>query len=251
MIYDVERSQIIAGGILTPEEITTGIIPKPEIAAGAQKPTAPLKPPSTGGGGGSKPYKKQYKYMLTKGYNCVRIYLPFTYDKTCSTTVYFNSGLTGKSTEGRIVQLNNNDLASFNGEYNTYTFSPLISNQGYVVGRGNKINTSAEQICYFDLSLSSLKYGVKDVNNYSVSFSLIKTFECTHILLFGDVGNKIHEKTQFMGAVIKQGDEIKYNLIPVQDMDGVDCWFDTVNSEFYYPTGSGEHYFQGIDELIY
>ena len=190
--------------------------------------------------------------MLTKGATCVQIDLPFIFDKTCSATVYLNSGLTGKSPQGNFIMLNGNDLTCFNGLDTNYTFSPQITNQGYIVGKGNKINTSAEQTCYFDLSLSSLKYGVKDINNYSVSFSLIKTFECAYIRLFGDVGNKVHEKIQFMGGVVKQGDEIKYNLIPVQDMDGVDCWFDTVNSEFYYPGGSNSGiYFQGIDELIY
>lgn len=248
MIYDVERSQIIAGGILTPEEITTGIIPKPEIAAGAQKPTAPLKPPSTGGGGGSKPYKKQYNYMLSD--NCAaHIDFPFTYDNTYNTIVYLSSGKTAKIEASYMVMMfGNNGMVVSNTCTASYVSRPIITKGIYQIAEGSKVSGSPDQICYFDLTSSKLKYGIKDVSNYSLSYSGVD-INFTFVELFGSKNNNLAKQIQFTGAVIKQGDEIKYNLIPVQDLDGVDCWFDTVNNEFYYPIGGGS--FQGTDELIY
>lgn len=248
MIYDIERSQIIAGGILTPEEITTGIIPKPEIAAGAKKPTAPLKPPSTGGGGGSKPYKKQYKYMLSD--KCAaHIDFPFTYDNTYNTVVYLNSGKNANvEASYKVMIFGNNGIGVTNTCTASYVLRPKITEGIYEIAQGSKVSGSPDQICYFDLTGSKLKYGIKDVSNYSLTYSGVD-ISFTSIELFGSKNNDLAKQIQFTGAIIKKDDEIKYNLIPVQDLNGVDCWFDTINNEFYYPTGNG--YFQGTDELIY
>lgn len=176
------------------------------------------------------PYDYEVEWLGSNGnVNVPTNFTPNTYDLYINGKIYYNGYVDTTSYVSWYSAYTNEQSSTYRVLRSASDNTKVLIYNGRVAGGGGiSVNVSIGSIYTFEFTPTTLKW-----NGTSYSFEHSGNVNTGKLSLFSG-----KFKGRFYYFQIKKGDEMLFDLIPVVK-DGVGCFYNKVNGDFLYNTGSG------------